>query len=119
VKRFGLWLGVLLYLGAIFYLSSQPNPLPVLTSRLGDKLLHLIEYGGLGLLLTFALDGVGLGVRRAALLALLAASAYGASDEIHQSFVPNRDCSARDWAADTAGAALGAAAAARLLRRKR
>lgn len=44
--------------------------------------------------------------RRAAWLALLAVSAFGVTDEFHQSFVPGRSCSAADWVADTLGAAL-------------
>lgn len=36
------------------------------------------------------------------------ASAYGISDELHQSFVPGRDCNVWDWLADTLGAIIGA-----------
>lgn len=118
-RRVALWIGVLLYLAAIFVLSSMPSPLPSLTSRVNDKVLHAAEYGGLGLLLTLALEAAGMRVRRAAVAALLAASLYGATDEIHQAFVPNRDADLRDWAADTAGAALGAVSVAALLRRRR
>jgi VanZ family protein len=38
----------------------------------------------------------------------LLATAYGVSDEYHQSFVPGRDASVRDVGSDFAGAALGA-----------
>ena len=31
---------------------------------------------------------------------------YGAADEIHQRFVPNRSCDVLDWLADTLGASL-------------
>ena len=117
-SRLLLWAGVALYLGTIFLLSSLPNPLPGLTSRMSDKALHAVEYGGLGLLLGLALWASGLRAGRAAALALLLASLYGASDEIHQAFVPHRDSDVRDWLADTAGAALGAAAAAGLTRRR-
>lgn len=118
-RRVALWVGVLVYLAAIFVLSSLPSPLPALTSWVSDKILHALEYGGLGLLLALALEAAGMRVRHAAGAALLVASLYGATDELHQGFVPNRDANVRDWAADTAGAALGAASAAALLRRRR
>jgi VanZ family protein len=113
-----LWLlPALAYAALIFYLSSLPNPLPALTGLVWDKALHLVEYGGLGALLTLGLDGVSrLGLRRAALRAAALASLYGASDELHQAFVPRRSCELNDWIADTIGAALGAALAALILR---
>lgn len=40
-------------------------------------------------------------------LAALLASAYAATDEWHQLFVPGRDSDVRDWLADTIGAAAG------------
>ena len=41
------------------------------------------------------------------ILSLALASAYAASDEVHQIFVEGRACSIIDWMIDTAGAALG------------
>ncbi len=41
------WAAVALYAGIIFFLSGQENPLPQLTSRFSDKVLHGVEYGGL------------------------------------------------------------------------
>jgi VanZ family protein len=41
------------------------------------------------------------------LVAILITSAYGASDEFHQWFVPNRSCDVWDWTADTIGGILG------------
>ena len=112
--RLALWVAVGAYLATIFALSSMSAPLPALTSRVSDKVLHAVEYGGLGLLLSAALRLSGRSPGRAAALGLLLASLYGASDELHQAFVPNRDCSGWDWLADTAGAALGALAAWRI-----
>ncbi len=112
--RFG-WLALAAYAGAIFHLSSQANPLPALTAHVWDKLLHLIEYGGLGFLfgLLVGLRGEK-GAWRVDWHAVLAWSAlagflYGASDELHQSFVPGRDAELGDVAADTLGAVLGGA----------
>ena len=104
------WLLVLLYMALIFHLSSMSNPLPELTERVWDKALHLLEYGALAALLLFALRSSGVAVRRACVLTVAVASLYGASDELHQAFVPGRSCDARDWAADTLGAALCAGA---------
>ena len=42
-------------------------------------------------------------------LAVLIVSAFGVTDEWHQSFVPGRSCDVFDWLADTAGAALAVA----------
>ncbi|MBI5068803.1 MAG: VanZ family protein [Deltaproteobacteria bacterium] len=110
------FLPALAFAALVFYLSSLENPLPDLTSRLSDKLLHAAEYGTLGALLAWPLARVA--PRRAFLLAVVLASLYGASDELHQGLVPGREASARDWVADTAGGALGAAAALWLRRRR-
>jgi len=109
-------LPALAFAALVFYLSSLPNPLPELSSRLSDKLLHAVEYAVLGALLAWPLARVA--PRRSFLLAVVLASAYGASDEIHQWFVPGRDADPRDWVADSTGGALGAAAALRLRRRR-
>ncbi len=103
-----LWIAVALYAGTVFYLSSLENPLPDLTSRFSDKVLHGIEYGGLGLLVTLALLASGLRARRALRIGVIAASLYAASDEVHQAFVPGRDADVRDWFADSVGAIVGA-----------
>ena|SRR5436190_6568916 len=120
MRRASLWLPPLLYMLLIFYLSSEPAPLPELTRRVWDKALHFPEYLVLAFLLARAFRGEGLAPVRAALFALLLASAYGASDELHQSFVPERTADIFDWIADTSGAAAAAAAfstASRLRRR--
>jgi len=120
-RRALLWLAVAAYCGAIFALSAMENPLPTVTSRLPDKLLHALEYAVLGGLLCLALASAAQRPRPRDLLlaAALLAAAYGVSDEWHQSLVPGRDASALDWLADATGAALGAAAAAAFLRRAR
>lgn len=110
------FLPALAFAGLVFYLSSLENPLPEVTSRLWDKLGHTLEYGALGALLAWPLWRMV--PRRAFLLAAVLASAYGASDELHQAFVPGREASARDWVADTVGGLLGAGAALWLRRRQ-
>lgn len=72
-----------------------------------NTICHFIEYLILGLLLANALN-CRLTLKKALLLAVLLASLYGASDEIHQYFVPTRVCDPIDWAVDTLGAFFGA-----------
>jgi VanZ family protein len=43
-------------------------------------------------------------------------SVYGIVDEVHQYFVPGRDCNVWDWIADTLGSVIGAAVFAGLVR---
>ena len=106
------WVPALAWAGLIFLLSSQPSPAVQPPSiPHGDKLAHAGAYAILAWLAARALLAGGTAPARALLLAVLLGSLYGASDELHQSFVPGRDADPLDWAADAAGALLGAAAA--------
>ena len=69
-----------------------------------DKIVHFSVYGLLATLV--CRQGRGW---RAAGWSLVVVSAYGASDEWHQSFVPGRATELADWIADTTGAAVGVA----------
>ena len=85
-------LGALVWGALIFWASSQPNPFPQLPRGLfdHDKLLHAAAYAVLGALVLAALGGVPLRPWVALSLTIAVGTAYGASDEWHQSFVPNR-----------------------------
>jgi VanZ family protein len=50
---------------------------------------------------------------------VLIASLYGASDELHQYFVPGRSAEVADWVADTLGALVAVLFAAWLFRSRR
>ncbi len=70
-----------------------------------DKVVHFLVYGLLGTLFARVRSlrtwgGLGIG------WAVVFASAYGAIDEVHQSFTPGRFVELADWVADSAGAAL-------------
>lgn len=94
-------------MAAIFYVSSLSEV--SLPERVPDVSLHSLAYLGLAVLVVRALAGglrrrFGLGV---ALLAMLITVTYGASDEIHQMFVPGRSAEWRDLVADAIGAFIG------------
>lgn len=109
-ERASLWAPPLAYMGLIFYLSSLSNPVPEVTSLVWDKALHVVEYGALAGLLYRALAGEGVALRSSLILALIAASTYGASDEWHQLYVPFRDANVTDWIADAVGSIAGVVA---------
>jgi VanZ family protein len=95
-------------MAAIFYMSSQSILVPEVTANVSDKLLHFVVYAGLAVLFCRALLGEGVASRPALWAAILLASAYGASDEYHQLFVPLRNGDLQDWFVDTIGACAGA-----------
>lgn len=107
-----LWGPVVLQMLVIFIASSIPN-LGALPGGVSDKSGHGIGYGLLGAALLRALAGGRLrGVTwRGAALTILLATAYGVSDEFHQSFVPGRTPDVMDVLADGTGAAAAVAAA--------
>jgi len=101
------WLPPTLWAALILILTSIPGShIPVLPFRNFDKVVHLTIYGVLGWLTARAwLNG-----SRATALAFLAIGAisfFGAMDEWHQQFIPQRSMDFLDWAADTTGATLG------------
>ena len=108
--RISPWIPVVLWAAVIFTLSSIPD----LGTGLGTwdtvlrKVAHTAEYALLGALVFRA-------TRRAS-AALVIASAFAVTDEVHQTFVASRHGSPVDWLIDTAGAAIGVAIAARVWR---
>jgi VanZ family protein len=118
-ERPWLWFPVFLYAAAIFLVSgmSQP-PLP---GSVSDKSAHMAAYAGFGLLTLRAVAGgewAGVTAGRCVVAAGLVVL-YGASDEVHQAFVPGRTADIRDLTADAAGATGGVAAMWLLARLRR
>ena len=107
--RISPWIPVVLWAAVIFTLSSVPD----LGTGLGTwdlvlrKIAHTAEYALLGALLYRAV--------RHAPAALLIASAYAVTDEVHQVFVSGRHGSPLDWLIDTIGVAAGVLVLARLV----
>lgn len=101
-------------LAVIWLLSDDPAPrLPAPLFPFQDKLLHFLEYSALGFATGLNLDLF----RRSRPAALVFGAIWAGLDEVHQSFVPGRDCSSGDFLADCAGLAAGFALCALLSRR--
>ena len=111
---FTLWAPVILYAAFIYFLSAHSFHFTWFRSAQknhADWLAHVVEYGVFGALICRALGAQDVFKRSAGRLfmaAVLAGVLYGASDEFHQKFVPERDSSPYDVAADGVGTALGA-----------
>ncbi len=107
MRRIYAFLAVLLAL-AIFLQSSRTAP------SLGgdglDDLAHTVAHFGLYFLLAWFIAG-GLNATRRSprrlFLSVILATAYGISDELHQSLVPSREASVTDLLVDLIGACLG------------
>jgi len=112
LRKFVFWLPSLAWAGLIFFLSSQsqlPQVGPQFENK--DKVEHFIFYLIFWFLILLPLRYAHRSsLTKAIVLALLITSAYGASDEFHQRFVPGRDCDVWDWAADTFGGFIAASA---------
>lgn len=85
------WIPALLYMAGIFIASSVPD-LGALPGGVSDKSAHTLAYAGLSVAVLYALArGQVRGVTAGrATVAFVIATAYGMTDEWHQSFVPGR-----------------------------
>lgn len=119
--RLLVWAPVALLLAFEFWLSSRtgsemPSLGPAFQGK--DKVEHATYFFLTGVL---AVRGARFGERwgrgKAAVFLLLGALLWGMSDEIHQSFVPERDVEIADVVADVSGVALAVAAGEWILRR--
>ena len=106
---------------ALIYVASDMPGLDLPRVGSVDPLLrkagHVVGYALLGLAYLHALVPRGAARLRAAAFAVGLAAGYGATDEIHQSFIPGRGPAVTDVLIDTVGASLGAGL--RLLRQAR
>jgi len=106
-KVFWRWGFLVGYTAGIFLLSAIPgHALP--TVRVSDKLIHAVEFGLLAVLLCRALrvSVTTWSHSRIIFVSALIAIFYGATDEFHQLFVPQRSAELVDLAADSLGATL-------------
>jgi VanZ family protein len=113
------WFPVLLYCTVIFVQSSFPSPEQTPNILHFDKILHFFAYALLGMFFLRALRNTTMGYREGLVyvLAVLLTGIYGATDELHQYFVPMRSADWWDLFADFLGGCFGAYVYQMLLRR--
>lgn len=106
MRSLSLWAPVVVYMAAIFHVSSLPD------ISISEGLAvsgHSLAYLGLSIVVARALAGglprrIGL---RVAVGALLITVAYAVTDEVHQAFVPGRSAEVYDVSTDAIGALAG------------
>lgn len=108
----------------IFVISSMeqpPDPMPKFEWLPIDKLYHFVEYGILSVLLAIAFVNVPpkwLPANWIWVTAVFISILYGASDELHQMFVPGRFATVADWVSDVIGSVAGVLGAYLYYRKK-
>jgi VanZ family protein len=134
------WLLVILWAGVIFFMSSRTDTgltedMNIISMAIewlkaqqlalfGDGVdilmpfAHFCEYMVFGALLVNSLR-LHMPLGRAMLVAVVLASVYGVTDEIHQHFVPGRVCDPLDWLVDTIGAGVGSGISLLVLRNRK
>ncbi|MDR0885002.1 MAG: VanZ family protein [Clostridiales Family XIII bacterium] len=106
-----------LFAACIVVVSSIPSDaLPSRPSFI-NVIAHFFEYFILAILLTIDFQPTGVVsefelkskklAMKSAIIAIVIASIFSVTDEIHQYFVPGRVCDPLDWLTDTAGALVG------------
>lgn len=102
-------LPTLLFAVLIFVVSSIPDlDTPDLGFEMEDKVYHFLEYFIFGFLLSRSGHALQSRLKYPLFwMVFLTGTLYAASDEIHQYFVPGRECDVRDFAVDVVGIVLG------------
>lgn len=107
IYKWALTIAPILYMILIWILSSLPADAIIKTpfsfDRLMKESLHLIEFGILYWLIALAFAANGRWTAKASVLAALISILYGATDEIHQYFVPYRSATVIDLVKDAIG----------------
>ena len=97
---------MILIASTIFILSSFQQPKFIeIGIEFKDKILHFIAYSALGSSIIIALlrNRAEWSRKKLITMVLIIGALYGASDELHQYFVPGRSCDFADWIADCIG----------------
>lgn len=122
LRKTGYVLPAILTAAVIFYVSSlEEIELPLEVISFNDLLFHAAAYFFFGLTLMLAAypwnPSLDYPIRVYIILCLIGIL-YGLSDEIHQSFVPNRTCTISDFLADSFGVSLALLATSWWIKRR-
>lgn len=114
-ERRDAWIAVGLWLVLQLTLTSLPGKdIPIDLPHPIDWVGHFGMYLGLGSLIARAASVKGWPGRRLLWVAA-ALSLLGALDELHQLFIPGRDCELGDWIVDTLGGGFGLLIGSRIM----
>lgn len=108
-KQLSAWLPVILWALLIFHFSS--GTIPVASTIYWQdfavkKTGHVLLFGAMSILIYRALRMNKVDRKRAAVLAVILSTLYGATDEFHQMFTQGRESRIRDVFIDGLGATL-------------
>ncbi|MFH1287257.1 MAG: VanZ family protein [bacterium] len=100
-KSFVFRVVTVLYLSLIFYISSLSMPVKLPAFPGFDKIIHFLEFGLVGYLVYNSIyDNFK---EKTEFFSISFSIFYGGLDEIHQYFVPGRNCDWTDFLADSLG----------------
>lgn len=105
-----LILPLFIYWLALLIGTSIPSDVSVEIFELSDKLKHFLAYMILAFLLGLNLhfqEKWEFAIKNYFFITLLITLIYGAADEIHQIWIPNRSAEFYDWLADLLGSLVG------------
>jgi len=110
LKKIKYHIPYLLITVGIFSFSSFPgDSLPDLSFEFSDKIIHFTIYLFLMISFFIAINNSNQNnfLRKSPVVfSLIITILYGATDELHQYFVPNRSCDIWDFVANTLGAVI-------------
>ncbi len=115
-----LYIPLFFYWIVLFIATTIPAPALPDILDFSDKIKHFIAYLGFAFLLSLSLhfqEKYKKFTRYFFIYAMIVVALYGAIDEIHQIFVPNRMCEFWDWVADVLGGLVGVSFSIMFLKR--